>query len=361
MQIESYNRRELQEFIESGFYKNLEKIPVSYHRALSHIHNPACADEDTLLWAAYDNDMLAGYVGVLPGMCRAEGEDKKIYWLSCFWVDESYRKQQVASVLFFSLMREYRERLFITNIVPSLEKTYQHLGIFQPAVYHTGYRFYTRFCFLEILVSRKLHSPFFKSIATWVDNLLNLPFFVRMLFCKKTSGNPNIMENGSLDEKLQSLLIRFQPEDNYIKKDTGYFDWILRYPWILQGEPDKESERYFFSSRSKQFSYCPVKIYENDRLTGFALLKIRDKALAVSYLYAGDTAVKEIAAYLLEKAGKEKLKMITTFDERLAGEIGKNRNSYLAAKEIKRPYIITKKIDAASFFFQEGDGDSVFT
>ncbi len=361
MQIKSYNRRELQEFIESDFYKKSDKIPISYHRALSHIHNPACAEEDTLLWTVYNEKALAGYIGVLPGICHTAGEDKKIYWLSCFWVDEFFRKKNVASLLFFSLMQEYHDRLFITNIVPALEKTYQCLGIFQPTVYQTGYRFYTRFCFSELLVSRKSDSSFLKSAAALADRFFNLPFSVRALFYKKSPKTFDLIEDGCFDENFQSFLNSFQPEDNYIKKDARYFSWILNFPWILQGKPDEESRRYFFSSRSGRFNYCPLKVYEKEKLAGFALLKIRDKALTVSYLYAKDTVLKDIALYLLEKVKKEKLKMITTSDKRLAGEISKSRFSYLAAKEIKRPYIVTKEIDITSFTFQNDDGDSVFT
>ncbi|MDR1729507.1 MAG: GNAT family N-acetyltransferase [Prevotellaceae bacterium] len=361
MQIESYNRQELQEFIESGFYKQLDNIPISYHRALSQIHNPACDEEDTLLWAAYDHNSLVGYAGILPGMCRAGKVDKKIYWLSGFWVDESYRKKQVASLLFFPLIRAYEERLFITNIVPGLEKTYQRLGIFQPTVYRTGYRFYMQFCFSEIIVSRKFRSPFLKSAAALTDYLLNLPFSVRTLFYKKSKKTFHITEDSCFDENFQSLINSLQPEDNYIKKDATHFEWILRYPWILQGKQDEESQRYFFSSRSGRFNYCPLKVYEKEKLAGFVLLKIRDRALTVSYLYAKDAAVKDIALYLLEKAEREKLKTVTTSDKRLAGEISKNRIRYIAAKEIKRACIVTKKMNITSFAFQEDDGDSVFT
>ena len=361
MQIESYNRRQLQEFIESDFYRKSDKIPISYHRAMSHIHNPDCAEDDILLWVACNNGSLVGYAGVLPGICRTGGVDKKIYWLSCFWVDESYRKQQVASLLFFSLMREYEGKLFISNFIPALEKTYQRIGIFQPTVYQTGYRFYLRFCFLEIVASRISRISFLKSVSTVVDNFLNLFFSVRALFYKKLKKNLRVVEDRCFDEKFRLFVESSRPEDNYIKRGPGHFDWIVNHPWILEGKPDKESRRYFFSSRSRQFGYCSLKIYESENLLGYVLLKIRDKVLTVSYLYADDVAVKDIAIRILEKAKVEKLKMVTTFDKRLADEIKKNRNRYLASKEVKYPYIVTKEIDITSFSFQEGDGDSVFT
>ncbi|MCL2312059.1 MAG: GNAT family N-acetyltransferase, partial [Firmicutes bacterium] len=132
MEIKSYTRNELKTFIDSDFYKNLEQIPISYHRAISHIQNPDVQDDDELLWAAYENEKLIGYVGVLPNYIAENQERKKIYWLSCFWVDENYRKENVASLLFFPLIKKYGKHLIVSNFLPNLEKMYQNIGIFQP-------------------------------------------------------------------------------------------------------------------------------------------------------------------------------------------------------------------------------------
>ena len=362
MQIESYNRRQLREFIESDFFKKSDKIPISHHRALSHTHNPDCADDDILLWVAYDNDSLVGYAGVLPGMCRLNGIDEKIYWLSCFWVDEPYRKRNMASLLFFQLTREYKERLFISNFVPALEKTYQSIGIFQPTVRKTGYRFYVRFCFSEIVAARTAPMiSLLKPVSRCIDNFLNLFFEVRVLFYKKLKEDFKVVEDCCFDGKFQSLIDSFRTEESYIKRDSAHFDWILNTPWILQGKPDKDSQRYFFSSRSSQFKYCSLKIYENEDLLGYVLLKIRDRSLTVSYLYANDRIITDIAAHILKKANEEKLKTITVFDKRLSDEIRKNRSRYIFSKEVKQLYIVAKEIDITSFSFQDGDGDGVFT
>jgi len=375
--INAYNKRQLPEFIESDLYRNSDKIPISRQRALSHINNPDCADDDTILWTAYDNGSLAGYVGILPGVCNIKGVDEKIYWLSCFWVAEPYRKQRLASALFLPLIREYRDKLFISNFNPELEKTYQGLRIFQPTVYKNGVRFYVRFCFSEIIVSRFPLLSFLKPVAKVVDNVLGWIFRayptdgatqshpVSRAYSSDDSKSSDecepIIESRHFDKEFQSLITSFRNREGYIKRDSVHFDWILNFPWILQGKPDEESRRYFFSSRSEQFEHCSLKFYENEDLLGYVLLKIRDKALTVSYVYADDRIIKNIAFYILKKTNKENLKMITIFDEKLADEVRKLRSGYLFSKEMKRPYIVTKKMDITSFLLQEGDGDGVFT
>ncbi len=361
MQIESYNRAQLQEFIESGFFKSLDKIPISYHRALSHINNPDCSDDDILLWAAYEAGSLAGYAGVLPGIFMQNETPVKIYWLSCFWVDECYRHQSLASSLFFPLVKRYKDQLFISNFVHALEKTYQGLGIFQPTIFKGGFRFYLRFNSADIAASRYPENLLLQSVCKVVDRLLNFLLSAKTRFYCKSKPEFQIIESTEFDNEFQAFITKSQPENDYIERTAKHLDWIIKYPWVIEAEPDKESKRYFFSSKSIQFEYCSLKIYKEEKLLGYALLKIRDKALTVSYLWATDETIKDLAGYILDKACMEKIKTVMTFDIRLATEIKKHRKKIIFSKAFKRPYIITKKISIESTSFQEGDGDSVFT
>lgn len=361
MQIESYNRAQLKEFIESDFYKSLDKIPISYHRAISHINNPDCSDDDILLWAAYEGGSLAAYAGVLPEIFHLNKIPTKIYWLSCFWVDERYRSLNLASSLFFPLIKRYKDQLLISNFVPELEKTYQGLGIFQPTIFKSGYRFYLRFNLADIIASRHPQKPFLKSTFKIVDSFANILLSARTPFHKRWKTEFNIIESNDFDDEFHSFTDQFKLNSNYIERSLKHFEWIIKYPWIIQAKPDKESKRYYFSSKSNRFEYCSLKIYQEKKLQGYVLLKVRDKALTVSYIFATDAVVKDIAGYILDKAYAEKIKTIMTFDTRLVAEISKYRNRFVFYKEFKRPYIITKKIDIPASLFQEGDGDSVFT
>jgi len=361
MEITAYNRAQLGELIGSPLFRDLDRIPITPHRALSHMHNPDCADDDILLWMAVENGSLKGYVGVLPGIGSIDGTPEKIYWLSCLWVDGQYRNTPLASSLFFPLVKRYRDRLFISSFVPSLEKTYQRLGIFHPTVFKTGTRFYVKFCFADILPGSIPGIALLKLVFNVTDRLLNLALSARTLFIKKTGRKLRVVENAGFDEEFQSFLNELRKEKTFIQRGAEHFRWILAYPWVLQGKQDQESRRYYFSSKAGQFEYCSLKVYNEAKLAGYALLKTRDAALTVSYLFATDETAEEIAAYLLDKAYREKLKMITSFDERVAGAIKKHRGRYLASKEIRRPYLVTKKMDVAASAFQEGDGDAVFT
>ena len=66
METKTFNKAELQEFINSPSFNELINIPISRRRAISQIHNPRAEDEDILLVAAFDGNKTVGYLGILP-------------------------------------------------------------------------------------------------------------------------------------------------------------------------------------------------------------------------------------------------------------------------------------------------------
>jgi hypothetical protein len=365
MQIKSYNRAELIELIDSDFFKNLNRLPISKHRALSHTKNPDAHENDELLWAAWQNEQLTGYVGVLPGFINVNRERKKIFWLSCFWVDEHFRKENVASLLFFPLIKKYKEQLFISNFLPNLEKTYQKLGFFKPTMYKTGNIFYFKSCLSDFLPARFPKIRFLKPLFFVADFIIN-----KVTLCVRCSKKnyktvlpviSKVVLDTNFDTEFQDFLLSFYEDKNFVERFSAHFEWILDYPWVLQGKPDIESKKYYFSSKSEQFCYNFVKFYRNDELSAFLLLKTRDQKLTLSYVFAEDEMLDDIVSYILKKTSDENLLMITCFDERISKKIRNYRIRYLFERSCKRAYILPKTQDITPDKFQEGDGDNVFT
>lgn len=361
MQIKSYNKHELNEFIHSEFFRVLNKVPISFQRGWSQYNNPYCNDEDILLWAAYENADLVGYVGVLPDIISIEYSQKKIYWLSCFWVEEKFRKGQLASQLFFLLIKQYKNQLFISNFLYSLEKTYLNLGVSQKTQFNKGRTFYVNLCFADLLEARfpdlKSLMTFYKLLERTINEFLKFRKFIH----KKRKLKFTIIENNERNAELESFIENFKVNNRNLVRNNDYFNWVLDFPWVLQGKSDKESDRYFFSSKTDQFEYRMLKIYNQDRLEGFVLLKIRDKNLTVSHIYAKDAQIGNIAGYLVDLSLNELLNTITTTDHRLSNKLRSKRTNFIYIKNIKRPYIFPRNYDIAATVFQDGDGDAVFT
>lgn len=74
IQLKTFNRKELEDFVLSGAFQQYDFLPVTKHRALSQIRNPKASDEDTLLILAFSEDKLAGYVGCFPDCFNVNGK-----------------------------------------------------------------------------------------------------------------------------------------------------------------------------------------------------------------------------------------------------------------------------------------------
>ena len=170
-----------------------------------------------------------------------------------------------------------------------------------------------------------------------------------------------VAEKFEFDAELQSFIDVFHITKAFVKRDIDHFQWILTYPWVLEGKPDAESKRYFFTSVSEQFNYTTLKFTHNQKIVGCVLLKQRNKELVVSYLYAFDDAINDIAAYILSVAKTEKIKTLITFDDRLVKSIEMHRWHFVLSKKMKRLYIFSKNTEIDVALLHEGDGDTNFT
>jgi len=362
MQIVFYNKFELQEFIESDFFKKLNKIPISKHRALSHINNPYCADDDILLWAAYEGDTLMGYSSVLPDMIVRNGQKEKIYWTSSVWREESSQKTTLATTLLLKVLAQYKNKLFITDFIPEVEKSYSKLRIFKPIETEFGTTFYRNLAFLQTI---KRRFPKLKSIVpiySFFEKCFNFALFLsRKLTTKNIKTDFRIIENKIFDTEFDDFIKNYCNENQLIEQNSKYFDWIINYPWVLQGKLDDENKRYYFSSKAEQFEYHSIKIYDKQKLVGFMFLKIRDKRLTVSFSYLNEVCSKDAVNYILQLANAKNLDIITIFDKKLIHKLKKKRTKYIFAKKTVKKYFFPRNFDITSSAFQEGDGDMVFT
>jgi len=362
MQIVSYNKFDLQRFIESEFFKKLNKIPISKHRALSHINNPYCADDDILLWTAYENETLLGYSSVLPDMIVRNGQKEKIYWSSSTWREESEQKNTLAATLILKILELYKNQLFITDFGAELEKSYSKLRIFKPIETEFGTTFYRNLAFSQTI---KRRFPKLKSIVpiySFFEKFFNFVlFFNRKIFTKKIKINLEIIENKIFDIEFDYFIKNYCTENQLIERDSKFFEWIIKYPWVLQGKFDDENKRYYFSSKAEQFEYHSIKIYDKQKLVGFIFLKIRDKRLTVSFSYLNEVCAKDAANYIFNLINVKKIDTITVFDKKLLVELTKKRTKYIFAKKTAKKYFFPRSFDICSSAFQQGDGDMVFT
>ncbi len=363
METKSYTKKSLKEFIQSDFFNDLRKIPISINRAISQIENPRADEDDVLLVAQYDKDKLVGYIGALPEYIFSENEKQKCCWLTCFWVDDAYKSKNVAANLFLRIIRAWDKKILITNIVPFLEPIYQKTKIFQPTIYKSGFRGYLRFNLANILPPKNIIFQKTKGLLRMSDFILNSIYDMRLALSSKVKlKNVNYEYLYNLGYEEEDFIESFKGE-TWNQRAQAEINWIVSNPWIIEGaKEDKNSKRYYFSSVNKQFFYQTVKFTNaTNEINGIVILNIREGNVTIPYVFADEVAIENIPNFIISTMLRLKLDMLTTYDEKLSAAFRNMKTPFYFQKEIKKPYLIAKKFPWANKLkFQDGDGDAAF-
>lgn len=363
METISFTKLTLHSFIHSQQFAALNKIPISKHRAVSQINNPRTSEDDIILVAQFDENILVGYLGILPDYIYHNEEFQKIGWLSCFWIDEHYKSKNVAANLFLRVIRAWQNKIFITNFVPWLEPVYQKIGIFEPVRHKSGLRCYLRFNLAEILPPKK---PFYQHISFLlkaIDFAFNTAGDVRLKFIRPDTSDQAKPEYLSYIDEDSEKFIVCHTRSNLNRRSKPELEWILNNPWIHEGvKNDVNGSRYYFTSFSKRFFYQLIRIRDHrNKICAIVMICVRNNQLTVPYLFSDSVYYGLIGRILLDTMLNLKLNMVTTFNDQLATALKKIKCSFIFSKKLIRPYFISKVCGFATLLdFQDGDGDCVF-
>lgn len=353
--IVGLNKQQLKGFTTSEDFQKFPFAPISSFREISHINNPRAAADDILLFLAYDDDELAGYLGILPDhLTLANGEKIHFGWLSTLFVSENFRGMNIAPQLLFEAEKAYSQNLIVTEFTPSAERLYRKIGMFEELTTKNAVRYYFKSNLTELLPSKK---QFYEKNKKWLkrfDNLLNI--FIPYL---GKSKNHLYKISKSADQHLEKFISG--QNKNLIGRGAQEFSWMLDFPWL---STEKEQSNYLFSSFAKTYDMFWVSVYQNQEIVAAMLCSVRNGHLKVLY-YFGD--IDFISETLPKIIVKYKVKIMTIYDDQLNSAIEKNRTpGALYKRPLERKYMIhkafRKKLDKDfNFNFTDGDGDFSFT
>lgn len=367
MDIRCYNRQALKAFIDSDFYAGLEDVPISVHRAVSHIHNPNTNADDILLIASFEGDQLVGYLGILPDKIHYSSENTmSCGWLSCLWVHRDHRGKQIALNLIRLALDCWQERILLTNFVPSILKIYNKTGAFGPPCIMEGNRWYLKMS-LHILLPPK--HQFFKLLTpvlkSW-DTLFNFFGNWRFRVNKRMLKGYTIQAVHSIDDNDETLIEAYQA-GKLFKRSREELNWILKYPWILKEPPDTNTAgRYYFSDYDSSFQSIAYKVFSlKGELIGWVMLVLHKGHLKVPYCFFKDAHIDQVARSVISYLYELKPLIFSVFHEKLAEKLMQHSLPSLYSKRIEQKYLISKsiieKLQGREIFFSEGDGDGAFT
>lgn len=356
IEIVKLNKAQLASFIESDEYKSLEVLPISYHRAISHINNPRANNNDVLLILAYEKNQLLGYLGVLPD----EIDKIHVGWLSCIWISPLARGKGIAKKLVLTAYELYNKHILITNFTPEAGSLYNKLGVFDDFYTLAGVRYYRKMCLEKIIPKRYPQYSSLRRFFKIFDNVFNVfwkPFLVRKIMLNEVE----IKTLEVLTDEHTSFIE--QHSISNFKRNITELNWIKNYPWILQKKYyTDEAKRYYFSSEEKKFYTFLFEVRQNNKLIAIIYLLNRNEHLRFPYIYYNrynydEKLIGKVISFLINR---EDPHYITLFEENsLLFQI---KVPFIYKKRIFRKYLKSKEINISEKInLYDGDGDAAFT
>lgn len=367
LELREFNKERLQAFIHSDQFRSEPHLPISFHRAISQVHNPRADEDDILLLIAYENDQLLGYLGVLPDfLFTSSGENKKIGWLSCIWVAENARGKQVANTLIKRVVELWNGNIIGTDYVPQIQKVYDRTELFTSESYcRIGVRLYIKADFKTILPPKR---PFFrkiKKLLAVVDAVANVGLHIRLSLLAKTKSKLIVQYADEIDGEAAEFISKHQIAERF-KRSAQDLNWMLEYPWLLHEDERKQLHaKYYFSSSDPSYKTWVVKLRNpEEHLIGLCVFMKRKAALKLLYVYH-ENCIEKIGELVRLEIYKEGISMFTTFHEELVSYFKEYPRPAFYNKPIEKKFIISKNLGRHFFegnlVIQDGDGDSGFT
>ncbi|WP_336703834.1 GNAT family N-acetyltransferase [Chryseobacterium indologenes] len=355
--LKTFNRRELEGFISSGDFQQYDFLPITRHRALSHIQNPKASDKDVLLILAFSEEKLVGYVGCFPDCFTIDGKEIRYAWLSTLYVNPEYRKKRPAKALLKRVFEEYEDRIAITEFTKEAEALYNIMGVFEYVFPKEGMRYYFRTDAAKMIPEKKPGTKPLKPLFKILDAAANGLISIKNITASKPDFKYEVLDQ--IDKESADFINGFSG-----KRDADEINTFINHPWVLEGKKD---EKYLFSSFAETFKYFWIKIFDkNNKLTSCFLLQLRDGYLKIPYLFV-DSNADEVARFLKYFIVNYRVKGFTSYQTLLNKEIQQSKVfSTIYERDFKREYLFHKNLlellpDHFDPNYQDGDGDCMMT
>lgn len=348
MEIKTISILELPQFVKSSLYKNSNNCPITIHRAISQSKNPRADNDDPALIIAIEKENIVGYIGFLPDNIT----DTKVYWNSCWWVDDNYKT--IAIPLLLKFIKEGKERIILTDFTPHTKEIIKKLNFFTVIKLDEGFRGYLKFNLAEILPKRNKKLKPFKFLFTIFDKLAN-----GIMQPKTSSLSLNEEVIATLNEP-DSQFITKHSQTELIKRNVPELEWISKNPWVKNS--DKNYDNYHFTASVKDFNTKIVRLLDNDKPVAIVYLRQLNHQLTIPFIYFEKEYLNQVAQFIFNEAIKEKCINITTFNPLLKSKFSADFK-FVIKRELNRDFAFHNSIQhiiKKPVILQDGDSDVAF-
>jgi len=363
MEIKFYTAPQLNELVDNASFWKTQIFPITKYRCQSQAANPRAEVTDIVLLIAYNNNKeIIGYLNILPDYFFIENVSQKIFWCSTIFgnnlensnIEEQLIKEamnctnnKIAAVC----GSENTKKLFSKNKEISVLKNFSGKEYFfregknseiKKGKRNKLYNFIFPFWNIKNSISEKKQKK-------WIH---------------KNFKDIHFEYLAEIDVETSLFIEKFRRNELICRGKTE-FDWIVKYPWLLQTHADGlQQQRFHFSAETRIFERYFIKIFHQEQLSAFVMLQNKNNCLTMPYIYYKPNFLKYTAIAVAYHIHKLKIEKFSTYNEEFIKAYEELNFPKIKTYQLQNCFYLSQQLENTNinnYFLQDGDSDSVFT
>ncbi len=345
---------DLEDFIKSDFFQQLDVKPISTYRVHSFTRNPQAQHGDFVLYFLEKENQIIAFRTLLPAQLTNEKE--RFVWLSGAWTHPKQRRNGYSRKLLDEVFQDWKGRVLATNFSPLSKALYDNSGLLRPFISVKGKRFYLFVDSKKLLLERTGN-------LFWLFPFLDLFFnFAANFKIRKYRTRPpargNLKKLNFPDQECLDFVDKLNA-DYLVSRGSSELKWMLAYPWIIPGPVNAEA-KYPFSSYANHYEVCTVKFFKDGTFAGFLIYSLRDGHLKLLEIISQRNIFTEAAQFLKQEAVNRKIEFMTILDNELADKLEQDHSPFVFSKSYEDSIYKGEFATKATSKLRPAEGDSFF-
>ncbi|HTS12546.1 MAG TPA: hypothetical protein VMH00_10545 [Candidatus Limnocylindrales bacterium] len=345
-----HTKRGLKELLGDERFWIQSRLPITKRRAISQVSNPRAEDDDTVLITAYCYGELVAYLGILPDSVVIESrEPVKFGWLTAWWADKRSEYRLAGMKVLVAAMKKYPNRLAASSPVTEAAQVYTGTRRFQ-----NGGSLNSA-CFVIALPPSL---PVLGNLSRWLAGRKNQLILGR----QSAKRGLDIQIVQTLDGENESFINKRATEDP-LRRDSSYWNWVLRFPWMSANSDDEVAQRsYAFSVFARDFKQIPMFIRRLGTIIAFLFMILREGRLVLKCAWYKPSDISDVAVALREAVADLNPWLFVCADADLCARLAGGVPFYTAKRmRTSAIYAANRLPLPPACRLQLGAGDSIFT